>query len=267
MKTTLLSLALAVTFTLPATAQDVGDMAVIDILPGWRTDNGTHMAALRVQLAPGWKTYWRAPGDAGIPAYFDWRGSDNLAGVTLHWPVPEVFVQNGLNAIGYKTQVVIPMELRPRDPSREITLDGAIDIGVCQDICVPISAPLSAKLLPESSPGAAHRDARIRAALADRPMTRAEAQVGQVSCSVNPAQRGITITASIPMPTLGGNEYAVFELPGTDVWVSPAIAHRAGGTLTASADVLSQSAVAFDRSKLRITVLGRNGAVDIQGCG
>ncbi|MCX8508161.1 MAG: protein-disulfide reductase DsbD family protein, partial [Rhodobacteraceae bacterium] len=74
----LLSAVLALAAPL-AQAQPVPDnLLKAEILPGWRTESGSQMAALRLTMAPGWKTYWRAPGDAGIPPRFDWTGSANL---------------------------------------------------------------------------------------------------------------------------------------------------------------------------------------------
>src|SRR6056297_1113481 len=76
------------------------DVVRAEVLPGWTTGAGTRMAALRLTLAPGWKTYWRAPGDAGIPPAFDWSGSRNLKGVAFHWPAPDVFQSYGIRTIG-----------------------------------------------------------------------------------------------------------------------------------------------------------------------
>ncbi len=56
----------------PALAQDQFDLPVTgQVLEGWVRADGTRMAAVQLDLEPGWKTYWRAPGDAGIPPSFD----------------------------------------------------------------------------------------------------------------------------------------------------------------------------------------------------
>ncbi|WP_108485188.1 protein-disulfide reductase DsbD domain-containing protein [Oceaniglobus ichthyenteri] len=248
----------------PVAALGPGDMATVDILPGWRTAQGTHMAAIRVTLAPGWKTYWRAPGDAGIPAQFDWHGSGNMGAVALHWPTPDVFYQNGMTSVGYHDQVILPVEITPRDAGAPIRMAGEINMGVCQDICVPITVQIAADLPAANG----HKDARIRAALDDRPMTRRTAGVGQVTCAIAPARRGVAITATLQMPALGGDEFGVIELPGAPVWVSQAETTRQGNTLTVRADIVPDrgTSLALDRSRLRLTVLGQRGAVDIRGC-
>ena len=101
MKQTPTALLLALALTGPGFAQSgPGVHADVDIIPGWRQDDGAHMAALRIKLDEGWKTYWRAPGEAGIPPSIDWSGSVNLGDVGFHWPVPEVIVSNGVTTLG-----------------------------------------------------------------------------------------------------------------------------------------------------------------------
>jgi DsbC/DsbD-like thiol-disulfide interchange protein len=78
----LASMGLPLSTASTAQAESPADMVQIRILPGWSRDDGSHMAALHLILAPGWKTYWRAPGDAGIPPMMDLEGSDNLSDIT-----------------------------------------------------------------------------------------------------------------------------------------------------------------------------------------
>lgn len=241
-----------------------GDGVVrVTLLPGWSTERGTRMAALSIQLAPGWKTYWRAPGDAGIPPRFDWTGSRNLASVAFHWPRPEVHVTNGFRSIGYRDRLVLPVELTPARPGAPIRLKADLEIGVCQDICVPYRAALDTELVPGG-----RRDPAITAALSDRPATAREAGVGRVACEVTPTADGVRLTAQIDMPRLGPDEVAVFELPDQAIWISEAANHRDGARLTAVSDVVPPPGAPFllDRSDLRITVLGGGRAVELSGC-
>ena len=170
-KRRLLALFTAATFAMsPASGQAQGnfslsDVAEVSVLPGWRTENGTHIAAIRIALAPGWKTYWRSPGEFGIPPRFSWRGSRNLASVQIHWPTPNISYTNGLRAIGYSGVIIVPLELTPRKSDQStIALRGELEIGVCRDICVPMVAKIQADL-----PQSGSSDAVIQASLADRP--------------------------------------------------------------------------------------------------
>ncbi|MCX7300759.1 MAG: protein-disulfide reductase DsbD family protein [Rhodobacterales bacterium] len=248
---------------LPVMAQGADDVIKLEVLPGWDTDHGTHMAGLRLSMAPGWKTYWRAPGDAGIPPAFDWSGSENIARAELHWPVPEVFHLNGMQSIGYTGQVVIPIELTPTAPGGETRLAGQVELGVCDEICVPVHLSFDAAL-----PVTGQRNVAIATALVDRPMTAAEAKVGDVSCSVEPSDDGLWVTAQMNMPPAGGDEVVVIEAGDPRIWVSESESWRSGNMLTAKVEMIHVSGKAFalDRSAMRITVLGRDEAVDISGC-
>lgn len=241
------------------------DEAVLDarLLPGWSTDQGTQIAALSLTLAPGWKTYWRSPGEAGIPPLFDWNRSQNLASVALHWPTPQVFHTSGMRSIGYHDGLLLPIEVRAIDPAQPITLRASIDIGVCKDICVPAVLEVEVTL---TQPGVG--DPAIKAALRDHPITAQDAGVGKVTCQVDPTSDGMRLTATLAMPSTGPDETVVVEpgLPG--VWVSDTVMMRAGNTLTAAADLVGQpgTALALDRSAIVLTVLGGAQAIEIRGC-
>jgi DsbC/DsbD-like thiol-disulfide interchange protein len=169
-----------------------------ELVNGWQTAAGTTMAALHLVLAPGWKTYWRAPGEAGIPPRFDWSGSQNLAAVAIHWPRPEVFDLNGLRTFGYHDELVLPIELTPRDRTRPIRLHADVDIGVCDDICVPMSLALSGDLAPGGASVAA-----IRRALADAPEGAAAAGLSAARCDAEPIDDGMRLTSRLTLPPVG----------------------------------------------------------------
>lgn len=246
-----------------ANATSQADVLAAELLPGWRTAQGTHMTALHLRLAPEWKTYWRAPGDAGIPPQFDWTGSENLESVRFHWPVPTVFSLNDMQSIGYEDDLVLPMELIARDPKAPIKLRATIDLGICRNVCLPASLDLSADL-----PASGHPDPVITAALADRPASAHEAGLLAIRCQIDPIADGLRVTAEIDIPSSGGTETAVFEMTDPSIWISEASAQREGGRLTAITEMVASSGTPFalDRSAIRVTILGRDRAVDISGC-
>ncbi len=231
------------------------DLVSVEIIEGWQTDEGPTMVGLRIRVADGWKTYWRSPGDAGIPPRFDWSGSDNLAAVRIHWPRPEVFDQGGLRSIGYAGEVVLPVELFPRDPSQAVQARGDADLGVCREVCVPVRAAFG--------PGVADAPA-IRTALSATPSR----DIAEAACEVTPISDGLQVTATLDVPPMGADEMTVLEVADSAVWVSEAVMERNGHRVVARADLVPPEAAPFslDRSQLRITVLGASGAAETMGC-
>jgi DsbC/DsbD-like thiol-disulfide interchange protein len=103
-------------------------------------------AGLEFALRPGWKTYWRSPGDAGFPVSVDWSGSSNVAAANLSWPAPHRFTLFGLDTFGYEERVVFPIEIRPTVVGEAVTLNAKVNYLVCHDICIPYDAQLRLEL-------------------------------------------------------------------------------------------------------------------------
>lgn len=106
-------------------------------------------AAVEIKLLPKWHTYWRYPGDAGVPPKFDWTGSDNLAGTRVKYPVPRRFKEAGGEVIGYEDEVTFPIELTPADPGKPIRLRLKFDFAVCEKICIPAEARFALDVSPD----------------------------------------------------------------------------------------------------------------------
>ena len=97
-------------------------------------------------MAPQWKIYWRAPGDAGYPPTIDWSGSSNLAGVEVAWPVPQRYTIFGLTTYVYQDTIVLPLTVKPRKPGAPVALRGHVNYLLCDQICIPYEAALSLDL-------------------------------------------------------------------------------------------------------------------------
>jgi DsbC/DsbD-like thiol-disulfide interchange protein len=235
------------------------------VVPGWTAEDGSHVMALHLTLAPGWKTYWRAPGDAGIPPTMEFDGSRNLASVTPVWPTPQVFFQNGMQTVGYDGQLVLPLRIQTQSSSQPAHLTAQVHLGVCNTICVPVDLGFTLDL---PARGSDPQQAMIRAALADQPLTAARADVAGVDCTLTPIHDGMGLTVTIQMPSTGQDETVLIETADPLVWVAETDSTRQGNSLTAQTELVHVSGQAFalDRSGLRMTVIGSDRAVDIQGC-
>ncbi len=247
----------------PALATTQDDVLAAQLRPGWQMENGAHMAAVELQLAPGWKTYWRSPGDAGIPPVFDWSGSQNVKSVRIHWPAPQVFELNGMQTIGYHERLVLPVEITPDDPSLPMRLAVSVELGVCDEICLPASLSLVSDLAPPGAP-----DPAIQTALTQRPATAGEAGVTDVACQVDPIADGLRLTAKVRLPDPGRPEVVAFETADRAVWVAEAITERRGGELISITELVPPNGAPFalDRSGVTMTILAANGAVEVMGC-
>jgi suppressor for copper-sensitivity B len=101
---------------------------------------------LEIKLDPGWKTYWRAPGEGGLPPRFDWSGSANLAAVAVSWPAPKWFEIGGMESIGYADHVILPLEAKLARPGEGLAVKLALRYAVCREICMLVEANLALDL-------------------------------------------------------------------------------------------------------------------------
>jgi DsbC/DsbD-like thiol-disulfide interchange protein len=112
------------------------------------------VAGIEIKLPPGWKTYWRMPGDGGgIPPSFDWTGSTNLATAKVLYPAPKRLEDPAGDTVGYEREVLFPVQLTPKDPAHAVDLRLTAEYGICREICVPVEAKLSLSILPRSATG------------------------------------------------------------------------------------------------------------------
>lgn len=112
-------------------------------------------AGIQLRMEPGWKTYWKVPGDTGVPPSFDWSGSENLKSAEVLFPAPKNIPDAGGQAYGYKGEVVFPVKLTPERKGEPVTLKLTMDFGLCKDICIPNHAELSLRIPAEPKPAAA----------------------------------------------------------------------------------------------------------------
>ena len=92
---------------------------------------------VEVRLEDGWKTYWRSPGDAGIPPFVAWDGSSNLADTRFQWPAPVRFNYYDLETFGYQKSVVFPIQARVAKAGEGVSLRAQLDLLICDDVCIP----------------------------------------------------------------------------------------------------------------------------------
>jgi DsbC/DsbD-like thiol-disulfide interchange protein len=128
-------------------------------------DDKLERAGIEIRLEPGWKTYWRYPGDSGVPPTLDFAGSENVKSVSTQWPAPEVFADGaGGYSIGYHGDVVLPLQIIPNDATKPSMLHVTLGYAVCGKLCVPAEAHLALTLSGRSGaeePTLAAAEARV----------------------------------------------------------------------------------------------------------
>jgi DsbC/DsbD-like thiol-disulfide interchange protein len=114
--------------------------SAVRLLAGSRS-GAVLLGGIAFQLQPGWKTYWRTPGDSGVPPRFDFSKSDNVEAVTVLWPAPKKFDDGaGGVSLGYHDQIVLPLRIVAKNVDKPVTLRAEINYAVCEKLCIPVEA-------------------------------------------------------------------------------------------------------------------------------
>src|ERR1700757_1182530 len=131
--------------TLAARAQDASPWqqdahSAVRLLAGSRS-GAVLLGGIAIQLQEGWKTYWRTPGDSGVPPRFDFSKSENVEAVTVLWPAPTKFDDGaGGHSLGYHNQIVLPLRIVAKNADKPVRLRADINYAVCEKICIPVEA-------------------------------------------------------------------------------------------------------------------------------
>lgn len=174
-------------------------------------------AGVEIRLAPGWKTYWRYPGDSGVPPSFDFAKSDNLKSVQISWPAPERMVEADGTIIGYRTNVLFPLAVEPLDPAKPVILRLALDYAICEKVCIPVQAKAELTLKSGDS-------AEPAIAAAEKTVPRAQPLGADASLSVKGIHRDDSRTPArvlVDIAAPAGVPVSVFAEGPSDDWALP----------------------------------------------
>lgn len=109
-------------------------------------DGGRGLAGIEIRLDPGFITYWRDPGEAGVPPRFDFSRSINVAKAEVLYPAPRRLDEDGTIAYGYADGVTLPVRITPIDPAAPVRVEVGIDYAVCSRLCLPAEAHVTLSL-------------------------------------------------------------------------------------------------------------------------
>src|SRR6202165_5621459 len=190
--------------------------SAVRLLTGSRS-GAVLLGGIAFQLEPGWKTYWRTPGDSGVPPRFDFSKSENIEAITVLWPAPTKFDDGaGGHSLGYHDQVVLPLRIVAKNADKPVMLRADINYAVCEKLCIPVEA--SAELAIASV--ASTEDSALFAALDTVPKP---ANVGDPNpLTIRDVKREgkSTVLVDVVAPSEAGNISLFVEGPTPD-WALP----------------------------------------------
>ena len=266
-----------------ATAATLGSAASSDFNPsepvavhrflsgGWMPGEAdvVSMSGIQVKLAEGWKTYWRAPGEFGLPPRLELSRQENIDWLQMHFPKPSVFFDQGVRTIGYAGEVTFPIEIKPIDHHRPVGAEMLLHLGVCRDVCVPVTLAIPFRTLP----GSLGKHEAIEHALQERPQrVDTLADHGLASCIVERSSRdeGYRVTYEVEYQgTIGPRTAAVFESSKEPVWFTDARIQRpSAGKLSVIAHMnsLGESIVPPPWPDFRVTLISELDYIEFNGC-
>ena len=225
--------------------------------------NSPRVAGVEIRLDPNWKTYWRMPGEAGVPPQFDWSKSENVASVDVLYPAPRRYPDKGGDAVGYSGSVIFPVIVTPKDATKPVKLSLEMAFGVCKDICVPLETTLGVDILRPAAgtaPPPALKDMLDRVPRQATGLRKTDPRVTSVTGAVSAAPRTVTVVteASADAPVED-----VF-LEGADGRYVPMARRVDGATETKASFSIDfgrlSDAADYVGKPIRITVVGRSGA-------
>jgi DsbC/DsbD-like thiol-disulfide interchange protein len=170
-------------------------------------------AGIEIKMQPGWKTYWRYPGDSGVPPHFDFSGSDNLKEAKVLYPAPHLFTDETGQSLGYKGGVIFPIAITPENAGKPVRVRLKIDYAVCEKLCVPAEGRAELVLGGESrhEPALAAAEARV-------PKQVTAAQLGLTARRVTGGSKPM-VAVDVGAPA--GKSIAVFAEGPTPQWALP----------------------------------------------
>lgn len=223
------------------------------VTSGAADPSGRIQGALEISLKPGWKTYWRDPGDSGVPPQIDVAASRNVANVELSFPAPQRHDDGYGQWAGYDRSVALPAVFTLKSPGDSAAIEAHIFLGICETICIPVQTTLS--LDPGSDPGNAADTETVQAAFAALP----QAERSDFR-AVPLADDHETLNVEIVSP---GAPDAVdfFVAGGQDYMFGPPQRKQQDGKVLFSVPILGRPDSAPAGDGLHYTVTGPAGAV------
>ena len=190
-----------------------GNLSQVRLIAG-RFDGKTYSAGVEIRLKGKAHTYWRNPGDGGVPPIFNFSKSGNLKSAQAFFPPPKRSGVPGEEVIGYEHRVVFPLRVVPSDTSRPVVLDLKFNYAACEKICVPELAQLQLQLDPASIGQNGSPEATLITAFEGK-LPKPFSAAGAPGLSISSKQAGKTWIIAV---TGAGEDLTDLFVEGPDGW-------------------------------------------------
>lgn len=211
-----------------------GAFSSLRLIAGATAPSGKQRVGVEIVAKPGFKTYWRNPGEFGVPPVFDWSGSTNIGGLDVRWPTPQRFDDATGHSIGYVGEVVIPISVQPADPAKPVMLVLKLDYAVCEKICVPVRGEVGLWLEPGvtsvSSPRLELYEARVPVRIKPGPQ---RDKLALIEAKLEETKFDTSLRLVLKAPPEGAIEDVFVEGPGMWSFAKPKFTAQPDGTTVA----------------------------------
>lgn len=221
------------------------------------------VAGVQIELNPGWKTYWRVPGDAGIPPRMNWSGSENVKSVEVRWPAPHRYIDKYGMSIGYKDEIVLPLNIQPKDASAPIHLALELDYAVCKEVCLPVNSKMALDIAPQKHTGGPFKR-KLQRFQKQVPIS-VEKQVGMKVRGLGISQNGKRVLLSFEIENSVGDQVVDVFVEGRDnlFFGTPTLIKNAGKMARVDIPVTGlKDTGALKGDTLRLTLVGKKSSTN-----
>jgi DsbC/DsbD-like thiol-disulfide interchange protein len=171
-------------------------------------------AGIEIKMRPGWHTYWRYPGDSGVPPRFDFSGSENLKSAKVLYPAPSLHSDEGGQSLGYEGNVIFPIAVTAATPGKPVQLRLKAEYAVCEKLCVPAEGQVELPL----GDGTSSEDAALKSAQAQVPEQVPAANVGLTARRVGTGAKPLVM---VDVTAPAGKPVQVFAEGPSPEWALP----------------------------------------------
>ena len=234
------------------------------ITDGWIEKDQKLIFGLKIDLNKNWKTYWRLPGNAGLKPLFTFDKSENVFAAKIMWPSPIIFGEDNLWSIGYKDNVLLPIEITPIDTSKPIKLEIQADIGLCEDVCIPVTLNVSYF----ATPGQNQENYEILGAILSEPIKSDDIGFQPPQCIIKNGELIMEFNEKNVKTGIENIELFVIEVGSSVFYVNSQKAYVFDDRITVSTknSVETELPGVISRERIKTTIIGSNQSLEFVGC-